>query len=433
MAADPRAFLRAAKTGDLPTVEQLLREGEGLLAYTGAGTPDGILGNTALHWAAANGHVAVLEALLAAGADVHARNNGDSTPLHSASTNNRVACARALVAARADPLVADEYGDSPLKLAERAERTDMVAVLKRAPDGDAPARSAEEHKEAGNAHFKRGEYSLAITAYTDALAAEPGHAAALSNRSGAYAALGRWALAERDARAAVERRPDWPKAHARLAAALEGGGDLPGAIAAYQSAVDADVASGTSAGGGDEPSKRAVYADSLARVRTAWRARKLEALFERGAFDGPGAPAAAAAAPPPKPPKSREEQAYAERVRAWHAAAKGGNVSALQSALRSHADLLHNRSENTAERLLGNSALHWAAAYGHVDAARWLLGAGADVLGRNLGGSTPLHSAAAHARADVCQLLLDSGASVDAQDVRARPGAARARAARRSA
>ena len=35
--------------------------------------------------------------------------------------------------------------------------------------------------------------------------------------------------------------------------------------------------------------------------------------------------------------------------------------------------LLTNRSENTAESLLGNTALHWASANGRVETVTWLL------------------------------------------------------------
>jgi hypothetical protein len=67
-----------------------------------------------------------------------------------------------------------------------------------------------------------------------------------------------------------------------------------------------------------------------------------------------------------KPGKTAAEVEYAVRVRAWMAAAKAGRLAELKIALEEAPWLLTNRSENTAEKQLGNSALHWAAANGQV-------------------------------------------------------------------
>lgn len=441
------AFLAAAKAGDVDELRRQLREDAALLAYCGAGTPDSVSGNSALHWASANGHEPAVALLLEARADPSARNNGDSTPLHSAALKNRASCARALVRASADPLLADEYGDSPLKLAERAQNLEVVAAMREASLGASPQaappsrsasdtssgvrvgatapsrRSADEHKESGNACFKAGQYDGAYAHYSAAMALLPAEdegsgqagaveqrAALLSNRSGALAALERWDEAEADARAALERRPDWFKAHARLGAALEGRADLEGAVAAYEVAARLD-------GAGE------VTSAALKRARAALRAARLEALLERNAnangAAAPERPPRAAAAHEPRTAKTPEQVAYATRVAAWQGAAKRGDVRALTELLAANAELLHNRSEDTAERLLGNTALHWAAAYGRVDAARWLLARRADPNGRNHGGSSPLHSACSHAQGEVVTLLLDDGADPACNDVRA--------------
>ena len=50
------------------------------------------LGNTALHWAAANGQTYAVEWLLKQpGVDIDAANHGGGTPLHSAAAHTRVA------------------------------------------------------------------------------------------------------------------------------------------------------------------------------------------------------------------------------------------------------------------------------------------------------------------------------------------------------
>ena len=97
-----QAWLFAAKVGEAAQLQQLLAAEPHLLAFAGAGTPDQVIGNTATHWAASKGHVAALEVLLRAGADVHARNNGDSTPLHCAALTGDVSFIRLLLKMGAD-------------------------------------------------------------------------------------------------------------------------------------------------------------------------------------------------------------------------------------------------------------------------------------------------------------------------------------------
>ena len=59
-------------------------------------------GYTPLHIAAVNGNLAIVTTLLAAGADVNAKNLGKETPLYLAATNGHVSIVSALIAARAD-------------------------------------------------------------------------------------------------------------------------------------------------------------------------------------------------------------------------------------------------------------------------------------------------------------------------------------------
>ena len=64
----------------------------------------------------------------------------------------------------------------------------------------------------------------------------------------------------------------------------------------------------------------------------------------------------------------------------------------------------------------GFTALHLAAFFGKVEAARTLLEAGADVAtyGTNAFANQPLHAAAAGRHHEVCRLLLGAGADVEA-------------------
>lgn len=65
----------------------------------------------------------------------------------------------------------------------------------------------------------------------------------------------------------------------------------------------------------------------------------------------------------------------------------------------------------------GFTPLHLAAFFGHPDAARRLITAGADVeaVARNSMQVTPLHSAAASRHSECVRVLLDAGANADSQ------------------
>ena len=62
-------------------------------------------------------------------------------------------------------------------------------------------------------------------------------------------------------------------------------------------------------------------------------------------------------------------------------------------------------------------ALHWACQDGHLECAKALLGAGADINKQNNGGWTPLMCAAAlHGRIEVVRELLKRGAKKELKD-----------------
>ena len=69
----------AAKAGDAARVRALLEKNPSWLNAT-----DAAYGGTALHWAALRGHVEVVSFLMAAGADLEARNKAGETPLQAA-------------------------------------------------------------------------------------------------------------------------------------------------------------------------------------------------------------------------------------------------------------------------------------------------------------------------------------------------------------
>lgn len=72
-------LLQAARTGSAADVEQLLQQPGCSVDQRGGE------GETALHWAADRGHLAVLRLLLSSGADVNATDADGLTPLHYAA------------------------------------------------------------------------------------------------------------------------------------------------------------------------------------------------------------------------------------------------------------------------------------------------------------------------------------------------------------
>lgn len=84
-----------------------------------------------------------------------------------------------------------------------------------------------------------------------------------------------------------------------------------------------------------------------------------------------------------------------------------GKTSRLAELLDRRPDLIDARD------VAGETPLHEAARYGHVDAVELLLDRGAEVDARGGDGSTPLHYAAAWGELAVVERLLDRGAAAD--------------------
>jgi ankyrin repeat protein len=114
----------AAQRGDLSAVRQLLREGADVNAAQGDGM-------TALHWAVRRGDVALGEALIYAGGDVHAGTRiGRYTPLHMAARGAHVRFVTLLLEANADPNAPTlNSGASPLHLAAASGDPRVVTEL----------------------------------------------------------------------------------------------------------------------------------------------------------------------------------------------------------------------------------------------------------------------------------------------------------------
>jgi ankyrin repeat protein len=108
---DTKLILKAAKSGDAATITALLKKDKALL---NARDKDG---STPLHCAAWKGHVAVVEVLLDAGAninDVNTNTHWGTTPLHAAAHGNQKDVAAVLIARGANLRAKNLNGRTPL-------------------------------------------------------------------------------------------------------------------------------------------------------------------------------------------------------------------------------------------------------------------------------------------------------------------------------
>ncbi|MEV2272201.1 ankyrin repeat domain-containing protein [Nonomuraea africana] len=115
---------QAALAGNLETVSELLAAGADPNVVS-EGEDEGL----PLCGAAAWDHVAVVGALLAAGADVNGREPDGWQPLAWAAANGHADTARVLIEAGADVDTANDSGDTPLTLAARRGALGVVQVL----------------------------------------------------------------------------------------------------------------------------------------------------------------------------------------------------------------------------------------------------------------------------------------------------------------
>ncbi|KDO20198.1 hypothetical protein SPRG_13452 [Saprolegnia parasitica CBS 223.65] len=81
---------------------------------------------------------------------------------------------------------------------------------------------AEAKKNEGNEYFKRKEYAPAIEKYSEAIALDSSNHVYFSNRSAAYAGLGKFAEAAQDGEACVRLNPTFVKGYHRYALGLKG-------------------------------------------------------------------------------------------------------------------------------------------------------------------------------------------------------------------
>ena len=91
-------------------------------------------------------------------------------------------------------------------------------------------------------------------------------------------------------------------------------------------------------------------------------------------------------------------------------AARTGNLEAIQQHIKATSNLNEKAPDS------GGSPLHTAAVFGHLEAVRALVQAGANVNARNNDGASPLLVAAFFCRTEIVQHLLAHGADKQAKD-----------------
>ena len=382
-----RRWMDAAKNGDTPAMRAMLAAVPELLRANGPG-----VGHSALHWAAARGEAGSLRFLIDAGARASDINNERSTPLHSAAAHGHLACAELLLRSSATPYetaalasMRDADGKTALEVASARGHADFVSVMASLLSAAAdPTTQGGLSEPAVKTEDKQSEVAVGAARQSEC---------ALRSSSG-----GRCDEEGQMGSASSSRTND---------------GDAGSAL--YRECIDTATATTTKMS--PEASRSTPTAcESTGRTGGASvPLRESSSSVQAHASEVNGTSAA-------KSLQAGGNGKMAAGVvcatgKRWLTAAKSGDLQSMRAMLSECPRLLAYRGQSTSYGFTGGSALHWAAAKGHIDTMTFLIEQGAPVDLPNNAGSTPLHAASANGQAmAVAVLVIAGGAEVRVKD-----------------
>ena len=424
-----------AANGSVAAIQALLAAG------ADAKVPDNE-GRTPLHWASTNENPAVIEALLAAGADPRVRDSSGATPLRWAIRHENVAAIEALLAAGADPEVLDEYALTPLQWAAKESENPAVIDVLLAAGADVGARG-EGVLGTSLLHWASTNENSAVIAALLVAGADPNvpdnegrtplHWASTNENPAVIEALlaagadakvrdkdGRTPLHE-----AVGYNTNLEVIEVLLAAAdvhaRADDGDTP---LHWANRNENPAVTEMLLASGADPNARGSYLDTpLHRAALYEDPAPIQALLAAGVDvearnEGGHTPLPMAADHNRNPLVIEMLLAAGADPMSRH----DGGETPLHRAARSNENpaviqaLIAGGAKPNARDDDQETPLHWAVRYGNLAVVRTLLDGGGDLKARDDDGDTPLHWAIRVGKPTVVEVLLAAGADVGARD-----------------